>query len=82
MDITSPRKTGPTRYEQYLVEGGQQLIVRFPIPEDYAASGLPQPEEYAKGAIPKCPIHKCLGPEVEDMEITKLEQGDIADEAY
>ena len=83
LEITSPRKTGPTRYEQYLVEGGQQLIVRIPIPEDYAATGLPQPEEYAKGAIPKCPICKRLGPEVvEDMEVTKLEQGDIADEVY
>ena len=80
--ITSPRKTGPTRYEQYLAEGGRQLIVRFPMLEDYAATGLPQPEEYAKDAIPKCPIHECLGPEVEDMEVTELEQGDIADEAY
>ena len=82
LDITSPRKTGPTRYEQYLVEGGRQLIVRFPMPEDYAATGLPQPEEYAKSAIPKRPIHERLGPEVEDMEITELEQGDIADKAY
>ena len=83
LEITSPRKTGPTRYEQCLAEGGRQLIVRIPIPEDYTATGLPQPEEYAKGAIPKCPIHKCLGPEVvEDMEVTKLEQGDIADEVY
>ena len=83
LEITSPRKTGPTCYEQYLAEGGQQLIVRIPIPEDYAATGLPQPEEYAKGAIPKCPIHECLGPEVaEDMEVTELEQGDTADEAY
>ena len=83
LEITSPRKTRPTRYEQYLVEGGQQLIVKIPIPEDYAAAGLPQPEEYAKGTIPKCPICEHLGPEVvEDMEVTKLEQGDIADKAY
>ena len=64
LEITSPRKTRPTRYEQYLVEGGWQLIVRIPIPEDYAATGLPQPEEYAKGAIPKCLIREHLGPEV------------------
>ena len=83
LEITSPRKTRPTHYEHYLVEGGWQLIVRIPIPEDYAATGLPQPAEYAKGTIPKCPIHERLGPEVaEDMEVTKLEQGDIADEAY
>ena len=82
LGITSPRKTGPMRYEQYLPEGGRQLIVRFPMLEDYAATGLPQPEEYAKGAIPKCPIHECLGPEVEDMEVTELEQVDIADEVY
>ena len=82
LGITSPRKTGPTRYEQYLAEGGQQLIVRFPMLEDYAATGLPQPEEYAKDAIPKHPIHEHLWPEVEDMEVTKLEQGDIADKAY
>ena len=83
LEITSPRKTRPTCYEKYLVEGGWQLIVRIPIPEDYAATGLPQPEEYAKGTIPKCPICECLGPEVaEDMEVTELEQGDIADEAY
>ena len=83
LEITSPRKTRPTRYEQYLVEGGWQLIVRIPIPEDYGATGLPQPEEYAKGAIPKCLIRKCLGPEVvEDMEVTELKQGDIADEVY
>ena len=47
LEITSPRKTGPTHYEQYLAEGGQQLIMRIPLPEDYAATGLPQPEEYA-----------------------------------
>ena len=83
LEITSPRKTGPTRYEQYLGEGGQQLIVRIPLQEDYAATGLPQPEEYAKGTFPKCPVHERLGPEVtEDMEVTELEQGDIADEAY
>ena len=83
LEITSPRKTRPTHYVQYLVEGGHQLIVRIPIPEDYAATGLPQPEEYAKGTIPKHPICERLGPEVaEDMEVTKLEQGDIADEAY
>ena len=83
LEITSPRETGPTGYEQYLVEGGRQLIVRIPIPEDYAATGLPQPEEYTKGAIPKHPIPKRLGPEAfEVMEVTKLEQGDIADEAY
>ena len=83
LEITSPRKSGPTRYEQYLAEGGQQLIVRIPLPEDYVATGLPPPEDYAKGAIPKCPVHECLGPELaEDMEITELEQGDIADEAY
>ena len=83
LEITSPRKTGPNRYEQYLVEGSRQLIVRIPLPEDYAATGLPQPEEYAKGTIPKCRASECLGPEVtEDMEVTELEQGDIADEAY
>ena len=83
LELTSPRKTGPTRYEQYLAEGGRQLIVRISIPEDYAATGLPQPEEYAKGAIPKHPIRKRLGPEVaEDMEVTELEQGDIADKLY
>ena len=83
LETTSPRKTGPTRYDQYLVEGGQQLIVRIPIPEDYAATGLPKPEEYAKGAIPKRLIRERLGPEVaEDMEVTELKQGDIADEAY
>ena len=83
LEITSPRKAGPTHYDQYLAEGGWQLIVRIPIPEDYAATGLPQPEEYAKGAIPKRLICERLGPEVvEDMEVTELEQGDIADEAY
>ena len=83
LEIASPRKTGPTCYEQYLAEGGWQLIVRIPIPEDYAATGLPKPVEYTKGTIPKCPIHKRLGPEVaEDMEVTEIEQGDIADEAY
>ena len=82
LGITSPRKTGPMCYEQYLAEGGRQLIVRFSMPEDYAATGLPQPEEYTKGTIPKCPIHECLGPEVADMEVTKLKQGDIADKAY
>ena len=83
LEITSPRKARPTCYDQYLVEGGRQLIVRIPIPEDYAATGLPQPEEYAKGTIPKCPIRERLGPEVvEAMEVTELEQGDIADEAY
>ena len=57
--------------------------MRIPIPEDYAAIGLPQPEEYAKGTIPKCLIHERLGPEVaEDVEVTELEQDDIADEAY
>ena len=45
LEITSPRKTGPTCYEQYLAEGGWQLIVRIPILEDYAATGLTQPEE-------------------------------------
>ena len=45
LEITSPRKTRPTCYEQYLAEGGRQLIVRIPIPEDYAAMGLPEPEE-------------------------------------
>ena len=74
LEITSPRKTGQTHYEQYLVEGGQQLIVTIPILEDYAATGLPQPEEYAKGVIPKHPIRECLGPEVaEGMEVTELE---------
>ena len=83
LEITSPRKPRPTRYEQYLAEGGQQLIMRIPLPEDYAATGLPLPEDYAKGAIPKCPVCEYLGPELaEDMEVTKLEQGDIADEAY
>ena len=83
LEITSPRKTGPTRCEQYLAEGGRQLIVRIPIPEDYAATGLPQPEQYTKGAFPKHPICERLGPEVaEDMEVTELEQGDNADEAY
>ena len=83
LEITSPRKTGPTCYEQYLAEGGRQLIVRIPIPEDYAATGLPKPEEYAKGTIPKRPIREHLGPEVvEDMEVTELKQGDIADEVY
>ena len=83
LEITSLRKTGPTHYEQYLAEGGQQLIVRIPIPQDYAATGLPQPEEWAKGTISKCPIRECLGPEVtEDMEVTELEQGDIANETY
>ena len=57
--------------------------MRIPLLEDYAATGLPQPEEYAKGAIPKCPVHEHLGPEVtEDMEVIKLEQGDIVDETY
>ena len=83
LEITSPRKTRPTRYEQYLVEGGRQLIVRIPLLEDYAATGLPQAEDYAKGTIPKHPVREHLGPEVtEDMEVTKLEQGDIVDEAY
>ena len=83
LEITSPRKSGPTRYEQYLAEGGRQLVVRIPLPEDYAAAGLPPPEDYAKGTIPKCPVRERLGPEVtEDMEVTELEQGDIADEAY
>ena len=83
LQITSPRKARPTHYDQYLAEGGQQLIPRIPIPEDYAATCLPQPEEYTKGTIAKRLICKRLGPEVaEDMEVTKLEQGDIADEAY
>ena len=82
-EITSPRKSRPTCYEQYLAEGGQQLIVRIPLLEDYAAAGLPPPEDYAKGAIPKHPVRECLGPEVrEDMEVTELKEGDIADEAY
>ena len=83
LEITSPRKSGPTYYDQYLVEGGRQLIVRLPLSQDYEATDMPPPEDYAKGAIPKCPVHECLGPEVaEDMEVTELEQGDIADEAY
>ena len=83
LEITSPRKSGPTHYEQYLAEGGRQLIMRIPLPDDYAATGLPPPEDYTKGAIPKCLVHEHLGPEVtEDMEVTKLKQGDIADEAY
>ena len=83
LEITSPRKSGPTRYEQYLAEGGWQLIVKIPLPEDYAATGLPPPDDYAKGTIPKRPVHERLGPELaEDMEVTELEQGDIADEAY
>ena len=46
LKITSPRKTGPTHNEQYLVEGGWQLIVRIALPEDYAA-GFPTPDDYA-----------------------------------
>ena len=57
--------------------------MRIPLPEDYAATGLPPPEDHAKGTIPKCPVHEHLGPEVtEDMEVTKLKQGDIEDETY
>ena len=62
LEITSPRKSGPTRYEQYLVKGGWQLIVRIPLPEDYVAVGLPPLEDYAKGTIPKCPVREHLGP--------------------
>ena len=83
LEITSPRKSRPTHYEQYLAEGGQQLIVRILLPEDYVAAGIPPPEDYAKGAIPKHPVCEHLGPEVaEDMEVMELEQGNIADEAY
>ena len=83
LEITNPRKSRPTCYDQYLAEGGWQLIVRIPLPEDYVAAGIPPLEDCAKGTIPKCPIHECLGPEVvEDMEVTELEQGDIVDEAY
>ena len=47
------------------------------------AANMPPPEDYAKGAIPKCPVHEHLGPEVvEEMDTTELEHGDIADEAY
>ena len=62
LEITSPRKSGLTHYEQYLAEGGRQLIMRIPLPEDYVATSLPPLEDYAKGAIPKCPVHECLGP--------------------
>ena len=83
LEITSPRKNGPTHYEQHLAEGGWQLIVRIPILEDYAATGLPQTKEYTKGAIPNRPIRECLGPDIaEDMEVTELKEGDIANEAY
>ena len=61
LEITSPRKTGPTRYEQYLAEGGWQLIVRIPILEDYAATGLPQPEEYARAPSPNARSVNVLG---------------------
>ena len=57
--------------------------MRISLPEDYVAAGLPPPEDYAKGAIHKCPVCECLGLEfTEDMEVTELKQGDIADEAY
>ena len=83
LEITSPWKSRSTHYDQYLAEGGWQLIVRIPIPEDYVAAGIPPPKDYAKGAIPKCPVHEHLGPEVvEDMEVTELKQGDITDEAH
>ena len=80
LEIISPRKTGPTRYDQYLAEGGRQLIVRIALPEDYSA-GFPTPDDYAMGTIPKCPVHEHLGPEVaEEIEVTELEEGDITDE--
>ena len=83
LEITSSRKSRPTCYEQYLAEGGWQLIMRIPLPKDYVAAGLPPPEDYAKGTFPKHPVFKCLGPELaEDVEVTELKQGDIADEAY
>ena len=83
LQITSPRKSGPTCYEQYLAEGDRKLEVRIALPEDYVATSMPPPDDYATGAIPKCPVREQLGPEViEDMEITELEQGNIADEAY
>ena len=83
LEITSPRKSGPTRYKQYLAEGGRKLEVRIALPEDYVATSMAPPDDYATGAIPKCPTHEWLGPEViENMEITELEQGDIADEIY
>ena len=41
LEITSPRKSGPTHYEQYLVEGGRKLIVRIPLSEDYAITSMP-----------------------------------------
>ena len=83
LEITSPRKSGQTWYDQYLAEGGQPLIVRFPLPEDYKAANVLPSEDYAKGVISKCPVQEHLGPEVsEEMDTTELEQGDIADEAY
>ena len=83
LEITRLRKSGLTHYEQYLAEGGRKLTVRIALPEDYIATSRPCPDGYATGAIPKHPAHECQGPEVvEDMEVTKLEQGDIADEVY
>ena len=41
LEITSPRKSGPTHYDQYLAAGGWQLIVRIPLPEDYVTAGIP-----------------------------------------
>ena len=64
------------------MEGGRKLEVRIALPQDYVATSMPPPDDYATGAIPKCPACERLGPEVvEDMEITELEQGNIADEA-
>ena len=81
--LTSPRKSGPTWYDQYLAEGGQPLIVRFPLPEDTTAANIPPPYDYTKGAIPKCPVCEHLGPDVvAEMDTTELEHGDIADQAY
>ena len=59
------------------------MEVRITLPEDYVATSMAPPDDYATGAIPKCPACERLGSEViEDMEITELEQGNIANEAY
>ena len=55
LEITSPRKSRPTGYGQYLAEGGWQLIMRIPLPEDYAATGLPPTGRVCQGHHPQMP---------------------------
>ena len=66
LEITSPWKTGSTRYEQYLAYGGIQLIVR-----------MAQPKDYASGAITKHPMSSHLGLKVvPDNTMDVVDDGD------